>query len=238
MSEKKDESRRRRRRSSSNPEHERSEGAYTVVLRNLSLVLAYRRMALASMLSVIAAVVSLVVLFLVAGKPVPPQYIPVTKDGRLIPLIPLNRPNADDGVIGEFALQAVSELNNYDYLNWQVQVPRAQRRFVPASWKTYLAEFEGTNIIRTVRDRKMIVVGRPAGSIEIQNQGLDPQGVYVWRVAVPITITYVAHAEGGAAGAASLASEGTVTLYIQRVPPTLSADGFAIRAYQYEETVR
>lgn len=232
----KDKDRSRRKRRPSNPEHERAEGAYTVVVRNQSLVLAYRRLALASLMSIIAAVTCLLVLVLVAGRPVPPQYIPITTDGRLLPLIPLNKPNVNDGVVGEFALQTIREVNNYDYLNWRTQLPRAQQRFVPDAWKSYMQEFEATNIIRTVQDRKMIVSATASGNVEMVNQGIV-KGVYIWRVEVPISIQYTAHSEGNQA-TGSLASEGVVTLYIQRVPLTVSDTGLAVRSYQYEQKMR
>lgn len=233
MSESKEKDRSRRRRRPVNPEHERAEGAYTVVVRNQSLVLAYRRLALAAVMSMVSAIACVVVLLLVAGRPVPPQYIPITKDGRLLPLIPLSKPNVDDGVVGEFALKTVREVNNYDYLNWRTQITRAQQRFLPAAWKDYMSEFEATNIIKTVQDRKMIVSGMPSGSVAMVAQGLN-EGVYVWRVEVPIQIRYVAHADD-TQGGGTLGSEGVVTLYIQRVPLTVSEDGLAVRSYQYAQ---
>ena len=229
----------RRRRRPSNPEHEREEGAYEVVVRNQSLVLAYRRLAFAALMSMVSAVTCLLVLFLVAGKSVPPNYIPVTQDGRLLPLIPMNQPSVDDGVIGQFALDTITALNNFDYLNWQIQVNKAQNLFVPDSWQTYFQEFEATNIMRTVVERKMIVMGRPSGPVEIQNQGVGQDGVYLWRVAVPIVINYVGHnVERGSqrAPATDLSSKGVVTLYIQRVPSALAPNGIAVRAYQYQQT--
>lgn len=226
----------RRRSSSSKPEHERTDGVYQVVVRNQSLYLTYQRLILAAVLSLVAAGVAVLALVLVMGKPVPPQYIPITQDGRLLPLVPLSEPNLDDGAIGEFALKTIREVNNYDYLSWKTQVLTAQPRFLPASWKKYLEEFEATNIIRTVVDRKMIVIGQPMGSVEIQNRGRLDDGVYVWRVAVPIKIQYIAHADSTQRTNLQLASEGVVTLYIQRVAPTLSASGIAVRAYQYEQT--
>ena len=219
-----------------NPEHERTEGAHTVFVRNLAVALIHRRMGLAALMSLVSAAVSLAVLLLVIGKPVPPQYIPITQDGRLLPLIPLNKPNVDDGAVGQFALEAVRDLNNYDYLSWQTQVLRGQPHFTPVAWKEYIAQFEATNIVRTVEARKMIVIGRPSGNLEIQNRGLSPEGVFTWRIAVPLSLQYIAHAETtGTARSMALTSEGVATLYIQRVPTTLSANGLAVRAYQYEQ---
>ena len=80
----------------------------------------------------------------------------------------------------------------------------------------------------------MIVVAQPAGDVEIENQGLTDENVYLWRVAVPLDIRYVDHATSQDAPQSALSSKGRVTLYIQRVPPTQSAQGIAIRAYQFE----
>lgn len=223
-----------------NPEHERKEGGFTVVVRNLSLALTYRRLAFAALLSVIAMGVCVVSLFLVVGKKVPPQYIPVTEDGRLLPLVPLNQPNVDDGAIGQFALNTVRELNNYDYISWRDQLLVAQPRFLPASWTEYRKAFDQSNIIKTVTDRKMIVLGRPTGNVEIENKGVS-DGVFTWRVAVPLEIQYLPHAEStagsGPAQGGPLSAKRRATLYIQRVPPTLSPSGIAVRIYQ-EEDVR
>ncbi len=221
-----------------NPEHERKEGAFTVTVRNLSLSLAYRRLAFAALVSVIAMVVSLFTLFLVTGKPVPPQYIPVTEDGRLLPLLPLSQANVDDGTVGQFALETVRELNNYDYLNWRDQVLVGQSRFIPNAWTQYRKEFDASNVIRTVESQKMIVLGRPTGSVEIENQGLN-EGVWTWRVAVPLEIQYVPHAEAKPGEPVmNLSAKRRATLYIQRVPPTLSPGGIAVRAYQEQDVSR
>lgn len=216
------------------PEHEREEGAYTVVLRNQALVLTYRRLAFAALMAVAAAIVSLVVFLGVHGKPVPPQYLPITKDGRLLPLIPLGRANVDDGVIGEFALTVFRDLNTYDYLNWQTQILSVQDKFMPDQWSVFMDEFRGSNILNTVKARKMIVVGRPAGAVSIDNQGLN-NGVWTWRVSLPVRIQYIAHVSDSAGRDASLGSEGIVTVYIKRVPPTLNPSGYAVYAYLYEQ---
>lgn len=225
----------RRRKKSVDPRHLREEGAFVVAVRNQALFLAYRRLALAALLSLVAAVVSVVAYLGVSGKPVPPQYIPVAADGRLLPLIPLNQPNVDDGVIGEFALKVVREANNYDYLGWKTQVARVQNYFTPAAWNRYFEEFSRTNIINTVVAKKMIVIARPSGSVEIENRGVLDSGIYVWRVAVPLEIQYVAHDDSAGQASAPLSSRGRVTLYIERVPTTQSPRGFAVRAYQYEQ---
>jgi hypothetical protein len=113
----------------------------------------------------------------------------------------------------------------------------AQPRFVPNAWNEYRKAFDQSNIIKTVTDRKMIVLGRPTGNVEIENKGLS-DGVFTWRVAVPLEIQYLPHAEATSGQAQSpLAARRRATLYIQRVPPTLSPSGIAVRVYQ-EEDVR
>lgn len=223
----------RRRSRSADPKYRKEEGLYEVVIRNESLNLTYRRLILAAMASVLAAIVGGFCFLAVSGKSVPPQYLPITEDGRLLPLIPLSEPNVDDGTLGAFALRAVREVNNYDYLGWKTQILRGRPLFTPAAWNDFYAEFEASNIINTVEARRMIVVAQPAGNVEIENRGRTDDGVYLWRVAVPVQIRYIAHNMRPDEAGSVLTTDGRVTLYIARVPTTLSPQGIAIRAYQF-----
>lgn len=233
----KDKDRPRRKRSSRTPEHERADGAFHVVIRNQVATLLYWRMIAGALFSLLAAGVSLVCLFIVMGQKVPPQYIPVSADGRLLPLIPLNKANQTDGDIAEFALHAVRELNNYDYLNWRTQVQDASFYFTPQGWGMYIDQFVKSNVTSTVEARKMIVTASPKGNVSIVNQGVSNDGVYTWRVELPMSITYIPHSDRpGQQGAGINSQEGVVTLYISRVPTTLQAKGIAVKIYQFALT--
>ena len=223
----------RRRSRSADPKYRKEEGLYDVVIRNESLNLVSRRLGLAALVSVFAAIVGVFCYLGVAGKSVPPQYVPITEEGRLLPLIPLSQPNVDDGALGAFALKAVREINNYDYLGWKTQILRGRPLFTPAAWNDFYDEFEASNIINTVEARQMIVVAHPAGNVEIENRGRDDSGVYMWRVAVPVQIRYVSHSLRADETGSVLTTTGRATLYIARVPTTLSPQGIAIRAYQF-----
>lgn len=226
-------SRPRRRSRSADPKYRKEKGLYHVVIRNESLNLVSRRLSLAALASVLATIVGIFCYLAVSGKSVPPQYLPITEDGRLLPLIPLSQPNVDDGALGAFALRAVREVNNYDYLGWQTQILRGRPLFTPAAWNDFYKEFEASNIINTVEARRMIVVAHPAGNVEIENRGRGDDGVYLWRVAVPVQIRYIAHNQRADEAGSVLTTNGRVTLYITRVPTTLSPQGIAIRAYQF-----
>ena len=156
------------------------------------------------------------------------------EDGRLLPLLPLSKPNLNDGEIGQFALQAVRKMTNYDYLNWQLQISEAQDYFTPKGWSDYYKAFEKTQIINSVLAGKMIVVAKPSGEIAIVNRGLLPNGTYVWRVEVPISVDYNIHNSEVNLQSGGLSSSSKVTLYIERVPNTLSAKGVAISRAVFE----
>lgn len=213
---------------------ESKDGAYNVSIRNKTVYLIYRRMAFVMFLSFLAALVSGISFLMISGKKVPPQYIPLKEDNRLVPLISLSKPNVDDGVVAEFALDALEAIGNYDYLSWQTQVNKGRDYFTNQAWKDYYQEFEKSNVINTVTLGKMIVKTETSGNVIFDNQGvLDGENLYIWRVSIPIKIGYFDHSPEYKGLGSSLSSEGTATFYIQRTSLIDSPQGIAVRAYRF-----
>lgn len=213
---------------------ESKDGAYQVAVRNKTVYLIYRRLAFVSFLGFLAAIASGIVFLAISGKKVPPQYIPLAEDNRLVPLIPLNKPNVDDGVVSEFALDALASIGNYDYLSWKTQVNGGRDYFTGKAWKDYFQEFESSNIMNTVTLAKMIVRTETSGNIVFDSQGiLEGENIYLWRVSIPIKTYYVDHDPRYEGLGASLASEGTATFFIQRTSLVDSPKGIAVRAYRF-----
>lgn len=201
--------------------------------RNAAVHLIYRRLIGVALVAVLAAAASIVSLVLVVGKPVPPQYIPVTEDGKLLPLVPLDKPNMDNGSIGTFALEAIHAINTYDYINYRDQMSQAESFFSAEGWKRFLAAFTASQTINAVVDRKMIVSVRPTADIQFVSEFVQAQaGVYVWRLAIPVEITYSAHAHLSNGNPDNGSRQrGTISLFISRVPPTVNPRGVAIQSY-------
>lgn len=203
-----------------------------VILRNQGIYTIYRKIISLSIFSALMAVFALMTASYFHGKDVPPRYIPLSEDGKMIPLIPLSEPNQSVGAINEFALQAVRKINRYDYYNWKEQITEAQAYFTPDGWNEYLQQFQAANTINAVLASRMVVSSEPTGDVRVVAQGRAPDAdkTYVWKVEVPIKIMYMASTNAGDANSQT----GVITLTIIRIPTTINPKGIGIRIYNFD----
>ena len=216
----------------SSPKDGKPRRAEQVLARNLAVESIYRRLIGLAFIATLAAIFSVVAVFALAGKKVPPQYVPVMEDGRLLPLIPLSKPNVNQAEIANFSLEAIRKLNTYDYINWVNQLNEAQFYFSSQGWKKYDEELQRVGTLKSVEARRMIVTVRPTGDVRPLKEGVTQSGVYVWLVEVPIRISYTAHVDQGGKG--GNVQVGKVTLTISRVPTTENPRGISIQIYKFD----
>lgn len=208
-------------------------GLERVIERNVATHLVARRLTGVAMVSLLAAAISVLCTIGIIGRPVPPQYLPVTAAGELLPMPPLDKPNMDKGAVGAFALDAIHAIYTYDYINWKDQLNSASSYFSPRGWDQFQQEYVANHTLDAVKARKMIVSVKPTGEVTIKD-GVG-NGVWLWIVSVPVTVTYTAHVmtQAGAADPGNVQS-GTLSLYMSRVPTTISPKGIAIQMVRFK----
>ncbi len=208
-------------------------GAELVIERNQAVYLIVRRAMVAAVLSLVALAVSVVCAIGIIFHPAPPVYLPVTSDGHLLPLIPLDRPNVGRGEVGAFALEAAHAVNTYDYINYLDQLSAASDYFSPAGWNQYEQKLGESRTLDAVRERKMIVSIKPLGEVSIPSEGTNKQGLYVWQVIIPVEIDYTAHIQTQSGGTdPGNRQDGSIVMWISRVPTTVNARGMAVQVYR------
>lgn len=201
-----------------------------VVARNIMVHSLYRKLLMQAVLATVAAALMLFITLSVFGRKVPPQYVPVTVDGAILPLPPVAEPSLDDSRVFSFSLDALRAINTYDYINYASQIQDAQFYFTVGAWNAYKDRFMQTSVLNAVSRRKMIVSVRPTGPARIVSKGVE-DGVYRWYVEVPAIITYTAHADGSGSG--SNVQEGLAKFAISRVPATLDPRGVLLDDYGF-----
>ena len=211
----------------------KSRSAEQVVARNIAVASIYRKLIGLALIATAAAAFSIISAVSLASKRVPPQYVPVLDDGRLLPLVPLSKANMNQAAIANFSLDAIRALNTYEYINVISQINTAQQYFSPAAWSAYDQELANVGTLKAVSARKMIVSVRPTGDVRVVKEFVADNGVYVWAVEAPVSITYTAHI--GQDGQGGNAQDGVVKLVISRVPTTLNPRGVAIQKYKLVE---
>lgn len=207
------------------------EGAALVIAKNESLYSIYRKLIGMTLLSVIAAILGIMSVIYFAQKHTPPKYVPVDAENRFIPLVPLNKPNVPNGAVTELALKTVHDVNSYDYINYKEQLQAASKNFTPKGWGDYLNQFYASNTIKLVQSARSIVRMELTGNPVITAQSAAANGVYAWKVEVPVKVIYVNHASSLSGDSTQ---EGTVTLYIIRVPTTQLPEGIGVEIYQFD----
>lgn len=118
-----------------------------------------------------------------------PKYFATTSDGKLIPMIPLDRPNMTDQSLLKWVSSAIISLYTYDFLNFRADFQQNQKYFTDRGWKAFLDSLAKSNNLQAVQQQKLTVQAVPAGAPIITRQGIL-DGRYSWQIQMPILVTY------------------------------------------------
>ena len=208
-----------------------------VVLRNLAVYQMNRYMIRLALLATPLAIIALLVALFFIQQKVPPQYVQASADGKLIQSIPLDKPNMDQAGVLNFARQAITKLNQYDYINYKKQIPQAQAYFTAYGWNNYLTQLKKRDTLTTVENQRDIVSVDFTGAATIAKSTVLNLGggreQYVWVVEQPVNINYIGHGPNGSIN--GLRQQGVIQMVIIRVPYTDSDRGIAIQVYNFME---
>jgi len=161
----------------------------TVKLRNNFYRDSYRLTVLILFFSVLANIaLAGVVVYLESNKPTP-KYFATTRGGSLIKMVPLNEPYMQSSELLNWVSNAVTSLYTYDFLNYRKTFQSNQSYFTPQGWRAFLDQIDQSRNLKTVQAKKLVVSAAPGGAPVITNQGVM-NGVYSWRIQVPIIVTY------------------------------------------------
>lgn len=181
----------------------------------------YRRVVSALLVAVFAIIaLTAAVVYLVMERPAP-TYFATTDSGRLIPIIPLNRPVMNSIAITRWATTAATSAYSFNFLNYRQQLQAASQYFTDSGWKNYLDKLKSSGNLDAVTKRKLILTSVPGGAAVIVNQGLL-NGRYAWRVQMPLLATFRSSSETKYSNAMM------VTMLIVRVSTTVNPQGIAI----------
>lgn len=219
-------------RSSSSSSSDKNTPFESVIIRNESLYSIYRKLISLSLITFIAVIIAIISTVQIYKMKVPPRYIPLDVENRLLPTIPLDKPNITNGEVGQLALEAVKAINTYDYINWKEELQKTEIYFTPKGWNDYWDQFKLIGTLNTVQSQKMIVSIDVTSNMTVPHQKVV-NGIYTWLVEIPVQITYYAN-KSDATG--NNVQTGTIILQIERVPTAINPTGAAISSYIFNET--
>lgn len=154
----------------------------------------YRRIMMALLLLLLAILVLAgVVFYMITHKPTP-IYFATTADGRLIPIVPLNRPNQSDDTVLQWSSQAAVAAYSFNFTNYRSVLQSISDNFTPLGWRAYLANLEQSNNLKAIRAKKLSMYAVASGAPVIVEKGVI-SGQYSWKVQMPMLVTLVSASE-------------------------------------------
>lgn len=141
--------------------------------------------------------------------PPAPKYFSTSINGRITPLIPLDMPNQSDSAVLQWANQAAIAAFSYNFVNWRQELQAASGFFAPSGWDQFNDALKASNNLQAVLAKHLVVSAVATSAPVILQKGVL-NGVFSWRVQMPILVTYQSASE-------SSQQNNIVTMLITRV---------------------
>lgn len=188
----------------------------------------YRRVMLALLSSIGLTLLLLVILFYLILNPPAPKYFATYPDGRIMPLVPLSEPNMPISALLTWANEAATACFTYDFVNYRQALNNASQYFTPDGWRDFASALGSSTNLNAVIKEKLVVSAVATGAPVPLQQGLL-NGLYAWRVSMPMVITYQS--------ASQVATQNvTVTMLITRISTLTNPKGIGIAQFIVQNT--
>lgn len=156
-------------------------------------------------------------------NPPQPQYFATSVNGRITPLVALEEPNQSDSAVLQWANQAAIAAFTYNFVNYRDELLAASRYFTATGWQQFTDALSQSNNLDVVKAKKLIVSAVATRSPIILQKGVL-NGVYSWRIQMPILVTYQSASEFSQ-------QNNVVTMLVTRISTLESARGIGISQF-------
>jgi intracellular multiplication protein IcmL len=138
-----------------------------------------------------AALVTISLIFVVKMEP-KNQYFASSNDGRIVKLVPMNRPLMSLQGVENFAAKAISNTFTFDYANYQKQMTANANSFTNTAFSDIKKALQGNDgIISETLKNNWVVTANVMAAPQVVKQGeIGKTGIYGWRLIYPVTMTF------------------------------------------------
>lgn len=182
-----------------------------------------RKIIFALLFSVLINFILASLLVYMLTHPPAPKYFATSISGRITPLYPLDEPNQSDSAVLQWANQAAIAAFTYNFVNYRDELQASSGFFTSDGWTQFLNALQQSNNLDAVKAKKLIVSAVATRAPIILQKGLL-NGVYSWRVQMPILVTYQSASEFSQ-------QNNVVTMLITRVSTLNSPRGIGIAQF-------
>ncbi len=199
------------------------DGLIAVSLRNNFYRDGQRKLLVVVLISGLVNIILGAMLTFIVRNPPAPKYFATSINGRITPLFPLNEPNQSDSAVLQWANQAAIAAFTYNFVNYRSELQASSGFFTADGWTQFLNALQDSNNLDAVKAKKLVVSAVATRAPIILQKGLL-NGVYAWRVQMPILVTYQSASEFSQ-------QSNVVTMLITRISTLNSPRGIGIAQF-------
>lgn len=148
------------------------------------------------------------------------RYFATTADGRIMQLVPLDRPNLSEAALMSWVSQAATDVMTFGYHDHIKQLQSASKYFTKTGWDSFTSALQRARIVESVQTLQQVVTAVPRSAPVLLRHGVVG-GRYRWEVQLPIAVTYKGATQGRTDNL-------LLTLLIERVSALENPDGVGI----------
>ena len=178
-------------------------------------------------LSIVCAVLTIILTWMVYDQKQPLYYAAVTT-GEVVPMHALSAPILTDDFIMQWSALAARRIYNLSFDTYQQQLNQLKDKFTPTAWNEMTAAMQG--IIKQITGNRLVVSAVVSGSPVILAH-LVIHGRYTWRVQMKLLVTYIS-------ASAQRQRDIVVTMNVQRVPTLDASQGIQIIDFSSGDAVQ
>lgn len=170
---------------------------------------------------IIVGLILTLIIYINTSKP-QDRYFATTADGRIMQLVPLDRPNMTSAALMSWVAQATTEVMTFGFHDYQRRFQQASRHFTKTGWESFTLAMQRARIIDSVQALQQVVTAAPRSAPVLIQQGVL-NGKYRWVLQMNLQVTYKSAGQGS-----SRTDNLKLNLVVERVPSLENPNGVGI----------
>lgn len=122
-------------------------------------------------------------------RPVHNLYFSTGLDGRIVPLIPIDKPINSQGDLTTWVTSSVVQAYTFSFANWRQELNASQTNFTVAGWKSFSAALDSSGLLKSVIGGKYITTAVPTSAPVLVDAGVI-KGQFAWKLQMPLLVTF------------------------------------------------
>jgi len=121
------------------------------------------------------------------------RFIPTDTNGRILPLVTLDKPVASDDQVAQWATDIIQRAFTMDYVNYRKQLSGVEGEFTGKGWKDFETMLVQSSFLDTLTSNSYVTTATVTDAPQVLTSGLVQDGsswIYAWKIRVALHIVF------------------------------------------------